>query len=432
MAQELDFDVVVAGGGMAGVCAAIAAARGNARTLLLERSSFLGGVATAAAVVQFMGWKTAGGDQIIRGIAQEIADNLQAHGGTEGFGWYTMSTGMKMDRLEFDHEILKFVLDKMVMEAGVVPLFHSWVAGVERSGREIQAVRALTKSGEMIFRPKVVIDATGDMDLLAAAGCEMLPLEAGEELQPASLMFRMGPIDFDRFDAITHEEARAISRIGVDRGGLGRQALSCNRIAGTNDGWFNVTRLAVDGVDAFALSRAEMDGRRQAFAGARFIVANVPGCEKARMQALAGGIGVRETRRIRGLTVVTEQDLRDGRVFDDAIGMSAFPIDLHHSGEHVSTIERLGGESHRYTVPLSALVPVGLDNALAVGRGISATHMALAALRIMPTVMLMGQAAGTAAALAAHSGGPVPDVPFAGVREVLLQSGAQLPEPAAV
>lgn len=430
VALQTEFDVIVAGGGMAGVCAAVAAARSGASTLLLERGNYLGGVATAAAVVQFMGWKTAGDEQIIRGIAQEIADRLAKEGGTPGMSWYTMSTGMRMDRLEFDPEVLKYVLDGMVAESGVVPLFHSWVAGVKRTGRRITAISALTKSGLIEFQPGVVIDATGDMDVMNAAGCEMLPLQAGEELQPASLMFRMGPIDFARFDAITTAEQKAISAVGVSQGGLGRQALSCNRIAGTDDGWFNVTRLALDGTDAFALSRAEIEGRRQSFNAARFITAHVPGCEKARLQALAGGIGVRETRRIRGLTVVTEDDLRAGRVFDDALGMSAFPIDLHHSGEHVSTIERLGGESHRYTVPLSALVPVGLDNALVAGRGMSATHIALAALRIMPTVMLMGQGAGIAAALAARQGLPVPELPFGPVRQALEAAGAMLPEPA--
>lgn len=428
--QARDFDVVVAGGGMAGVCAAVAAARSGATTLLLERGGFLGGVATAAAVVQFMGWKTAGGEQIINGIAHEVADRLVAAGGSPGHSWYTMSTGMNMDRLEFDPEILKHVLDEMVLEAGVVPLFHSWVSRVHREGRTIRRVHALTKSGELAFTPKVVIDATGDMDMLAAADCEMLTLEAGEELQPASLMFRMGPIDFQRFDAITIDEARAISSTGVEAASLGRKALSCNRVEGTNDGWFNVTRLPVDGTDAFSLTRAEIEGRRQAFAGARFIVDHVPGCQNARMQALAGGVGVRETRRIKGVTVVTEEDLRAGRVFSDAIGMSAFPIDLHHSGEHISTIERLGGESHRYTVPLSALIPVGLDNALVAGRGMSATHMALAALRIMPTVMLMGQAAGVAAAQAARAAVPVADLPFEPIRSALEAAGAMLPEPA--
>lgn len=432
--QDLDadrepstFDVLVAGGGMAGVCAALAAARAGARTLLLERGAYFGGVATASAVVQFMGWKTAGGEHIIGGIAREIADRLIVRGASPGFDWYTMSTGTRMDRLEFDPEVLKLVLDEMLTEAAVVPLLHSWVSRVEVSGGRITAVQALTKSGLLEFRPKVVIDATGDMDVLTAAGCEMLPLEAGEELQPASLMFRMGPIDFERIDAITPEEAREIARRGVESGCLGRLALSCNRIPGTADGWFNVTRLAVDGTDAFSLSRAEIEGRRQAFAGARFITENVPGCSSARMKALAGAVGVRETRRIRGLTVVTEADLRSGRIFPDAIGMSAFPIDLHHSGEHVSTIERLGGDAHRYTIPLGALIPVDIANGLAVGRGISATHTALAALRIMSTVMLMGQAAGVAAAQACTGGTAIRDLPFPPLRAALAGAGAVLP-----
>jgi hypothetical protein len=256
-------DVLIAGGGMAGVCAAIASARQGASTVLVERIGFLGGAATAGAVVQFMGWKTAGGEHIIRGVAQEIADRLIAAGGSNGFEWFTMSTGLRMDRLEFDPEILKLVLDEMVLEAGVIPLFHSQILGVERAGSRISTVKVLTKSGEMVFEPRVVIDASGDLDLLQSAGCEMLDLEPGEELQPASMVFRMGPIDFEVFNRLTAEEKMKISKRGVAEHGLGRFALHCNQVPGTNDGWFNVTRLTVDGTDAFALSRAEMGAARR-------------------------------------------------------------------------------------------------------------------------------------------------------------------------
>jgi hypothetical protein len=421
-------DVLIAGGGMAGVCAAIASARQGASTVLVERIGFLGGAATAGAVVQFMGWKTAGGDHIIRGVAQEIADRLIAAGGSNGFEWFTMSTGLRMDRLEFDPEILKLVLDEMVLEAGVIPLFHSQILSVGREGSKVSTVSVLTKSGEIVFEPRIVIDASGDLDLLQSAGCEMLELESGEELQPASMVFRMGPIDFNVFNRLTAEEKLKLSKRGVAEHGLGRFAMHCNQVPGTNDGWFNVTRLTVDGTDAFALSRAEMEGRRQAFAAARFIAAVVPGCDKGRLNALATNIGIRETRRVRGRVVVTEDDLRSGRVFPDAIGMSAFPIDLHHSGEHATTLERLGSDKHAYSVPLSALIPVSLDNALVAGRGVSATHTALAALRIMPTVMLMGHAAGIAAAHASRMGCAVADVPFEAVRRDLLASGALLPQ----
>ncbi len=425
--MEQSFDVLVVGGGMAGVCAAIEAGRAGARTLLAERIGFFGGAATAGAVVQFMGWKTAGGKQIIRGLGEEIVQRVVAAGGSGGHGWFTMSTGLRMDRVEFDPEILKLVLDEMVIEAGVAPLFHSWVSSVERHGSKIAKVHLLTKSGVIALDPRVVIDATGDLDVLHAAGCEMLPLEQGEALQPATLVFRMGPIEFDVLDRLTPEQKREISQRGVAENELGRLALQCNRVPGTNDGWFRVTRIAVDGTDSLALSQAEIEGRRQAVAAARFIAAHVPGCERAKLNGLATNIGVRETRRIKGRVILTEADLRSGRVFPDAIALCAFPIDLHQSGGSVTRLERLGAEEHAYCIPLRSLMPVALDNALVAGRGLSATHVALAAVRVMPPVMAMGQAAGVTAAHACRLGKPVHEVPFDFVRRDLLAGGAVLP-----
>ncbi|MBN9460379.1 MAG: FAD-dependent oxidoreductase [Burkholderiales bacterium] len=419
-------EVLVAGGGMAGVCAAVAAARAGARTLLVERIGFLGGAATAAAVPQFMGWKTAAGGQVIGGIAQEIVDRLVASGGAHGFDWFTMSTGLRMDRLEFDPEVLKVVLDDMVIEAGATPLFHAWTAGAGCTDRRVTRVDVLTKSGMRSLAPQVVIDASGDLDLLHAAGCEMLPLDEDEALQPATLGFRMGPIDFAVLDALEPAQKSELARKGVEEQGLGRFALHYNRMPGTDDAWFNVTRIAVDGTDAVALSRAEMEGRRQALAAARFIARNVPGCGRAKLVALATQIGIRETRRIRGRVVVTEDDLRSGREYPDTVAQSAFPIDLHSRDGKVTRLERVGGEHHAYCVPLRALLPVSVDNALVAGRGISATHVAFAALRVMPTAMATGQAAGIAAALSSQGEGRVASVEFERVRQALLAGGAIL------
>jgi len=421
------YDVLVGGGGVAGVCAAVAAARASSKVLLVERNGFFGGAATAGAVNQFIGWLTPGGRQVIGGLAQEIIDRLARRGGATGIEWWTMSTGLKMDRVEFDPEILKVVLDELVLDAGVTPLFNAWASGVGQHGRTISTVTMLTKSGEITIEPRMVIDTSGDLDLLHSIDCEMLPLEPGEALQPATLSFRMGPIDFEVFASLTTEQKAELARRGVAEHGLGRLAIHCNQVPGTDDGWFNVTRMAVDATDAFALSRAEIEGRRQVLAAAAFIVAHVPGCSAAKLTGLAPQIGIRETRRIRGQVVVTEDDLRSAQVFSDAILCGAFPIDMHQTKGHSIRLERLGGADHAYTLPLRALLPVSLDNALVAGRGVSATHTAFAALRVMPTSMAMGHAAGIAAALAAQRNAPVAQLPFAEIRQRLLTEGAILP-----
>jgi len=428
--MRLETDVLVVGGGVAGVCAAVASARAGAKTMLVERNGFLGGAATAAAVTQFMGWKTASGKQVIAGIGQEIVDRLVAKGGSEGPDWGMLSTGLMMDRVIFDPEICKIVFDEMLTDAGVTPLLHSMASGVERQGRTVTQVSFLTKSGIIDVAPRIVVDTSGDLDVLHMAGCEMLSLDEGEQLQPATSYFKMGPIDFAVVNALTHEERQAIARRGVEQGALGRYAISCYPHPGTDDGWFNVTRITVDGTDAFALSRAEMEHRRQALAAAEFISANVPGCEKARLNGFAPQLGIRETRRVRGHVVVSEDDLRSGDAFPDSIAIASFPIDVHETNGPGTRLERVGGPDHVYHIPLAALIPVSFDNALAAGRGVSATHAAFGALRIMPQAMAMGQAAGAAAALASTRNSTVKDVPFDLVREQLLANGVILEPPA--
>jgi hypothetical protein len=331
-----------------------------------------------------------------------------------------------MDRVEFDPEVLKVVLDELILEAGVTPLFNTWLFNVERQQSVITKVRLLSKSGEIVVTPRVVIDTSGDLDLLNQVGCEMLPLEPEEELQPATYSFRMGPIDFDAYNAISSEEKAEIARRGVAEGALARLAVHCNQVPGTQEGWFNVTRVAVDATDAFALSRAEIEGRRQALRAANFLAENLPGCKGARLTGLASSIGIRETRRARGHVVVTEEDLRSGRVFPDTVACGAYPIDVHQTGGAGIRLERLGQGDHFYTLPLRSLIPISLDNALVAGRGLSATHVAFSALRVMPMSMAMGQAAGIAAATAVSRNAAVADLPFDAIKQELLSGGAIL------
>jgi FAD dependent oxidoreductase len=418
-------DVLVCGGGIAGTMAAVAAARAGAHTAILERSACLGGSATVAAVGQFVGWETASGRRVVQGLAEEIVERLTAIGGARGHGRFIMSTGHSMDRVEYDPELLKLVLDTLVGEAGVEVLFHATLAGVGRQGRVLTQVEAATKAGPLILDPKLVIDASGDLDLSARAGTRFLPLDPAERLQPATLMFRMGPIDFGRFDTLPVDEIAALAERGVASGALARAALHVSRIPGTADGWFNVTRVAVDATDPFALSQAEMEGRRQAVTAAAYITQVVPGCEQARLVALAPQIGIRETRRIAGAYVLTEDDLRLGTRFPDAIACGAYPIDLHPpqgAGLHIEAF----AADHCYWVPYRALIPEGLDNVLVAGRGLSATHAAHAATRVMPLAMAIGQAAGTAAALLAAGNLATVELPGERLRAQLVADGAFL------
>src|SRR5262245_41526516 len=406
---SLEVDVLVCGGGMAGTVAAIAAGRAGADALLVERWGFLGGSATAGAVGQFVGWETESGRRVIHGIAEEIAQRLVAEGASEGHTHFVMSTGHRMDYVPYDPEPRKRILDEMVIAAPARVLFHSMILAVRTEGRAIAEVTLLTKAGPLAVRPKAVIDASGDLDVLARAGAPFLTLAEGEALQPATMMFRFGPIDFERLHALSTAELQALARQGVEQGALARAALHNTPIAGTRDAWFNISRVGVDATDPLALSAAEMEGRRQAFAAAKYLKAAVPGCENGRIVALAAQLGIRETRRMRGDYLLTADDVRSGRHFADTIAAAAYPIDVHPAQGADLRFETLGAD-HCYEIPYRCLVPVALDNALVAGRGISATLEARAATRVMPTTMAIGQAAGIAAALIVERGATAHDV----------------------
>lgn len=423
----LDCDLLVCGGGIAGTMAAVAAARHGARTLLVERYGFLGGNATAGAVGQFNSWQTALGRRVVAGLADEVVDRLRAREAAGAHEVFVMSSGHRMDRVEYAPEILKLVLDDLVSEAGVQPLLHAQLFDVACEGRQIREVSFLTKSGTVAVRPRVLVDASGDADALRRAGARFLELEEGQALQPATMMFRFGPVDFERFDAIPKEQRAELARTGFEQGELARAALHASRDPLSQDGWFNISRLAIDATDAFALSRAEIEGRRQAWRAAKFLRARVPGCQDGRLRAFATQVGVRETRRVEGDHILTAQDLLEPVRFDDAIAAGAYPIDIHPTQGGGLTYRPLG-DDHAYQIPYRSLLPVTLDNALAVGRGVSATHEALAAIRVMTISMAVGQAAGTAAAMAARVPGlaSVRGVELSALRESLRADGALL------
>lgn len=424
-AASLDADVVVCGGGVAGTMAAVAAARQGASVLLVERYGFFGGNATAGAVAQFNSWYTGSGRPVVAGLAAEVVQRLRAYGGAREHQSFVMSTGHRMDRVEYAPELLKLVLDDMVVEAGVRPLLHAQLLGVERSGRRVTSLQVLAKGGVRSLGLRLLIDASGDLDALRQAGARFLSLGDDEALQPATMMFRFGPVDFERLAAVPKAELAAIARRGFESGRLARAALHSSREPFSSDGWFNIGRLAIDATDALALGGAEIEGRRQAWQAASYLREALPGCENGSLRAFATQVGIRETRRVEGEHVLSAEELLAAEPFPDAIAAGAYPIDIHPAAGGALHYVPMG-DDHAYRIPYRSLIPTTLDNALAVGRGVSATHEALAAIRVMTISMAVGQAAGSAAALALTAHAQVRAIDVELLRAVLLRDGAIL------
>jgi hypothetical protein len=440
------YDVVVAGGGTAGIVAAVAAARNGARVLVLERSGFLGGNIATQLLEHSAGWFDAGGNPIVRGLPEELVQLLAAAGASPGH--VRDDTGYTRSRVPVDHEQFKSIATQWIADAGADFLLFSPICGILRSATAVDGVIAENKSGRTAYSAKVVIDCTGDADVAALAGCALLS-EPGATTQPVSLLFKLGGIDHARLLDYVEENSDdfkagvAVSALRdepfVNLWGFGKllkQAhadgvLSFERnelhYAGTvshREAVINLTRFAADATSAEALAVAEVHLRRQVIEGLKFFRRYVPGCEGSFLSATAASAGVRESRRIAGIYELTDDDVRVGRNFDDAVALGGFPIDSHDPrGPSMDGTEHV---RRAYGIPFRAFLPRNVDRLLVAGRCISAQRRALASARITGTCMAMGQAAGTAAALAARSNCGLRQLDVARLRAILIDQGAIL------
>lgn len=421
-------DVIVCGAGPAGVMAALAAARGGARTLLIDAFGVPGGNMTSG--LPLLGLHD-GQRPTTGGIPRQFLERVAGYGGVTG-------DFRRQSCVVPDPEIIKLVLLEMLQEAGVELLLHTVVsrALLADNARRIRGVVIEAKGGRRVLCGSQFIDATGDADVAASAGvpCEKGPGNNGKT-QSMTLMFTVGNVQMDRFAAWGgYNRAVALYRqLSAAEGFRNPRRTDLSGFWHTSNrpGEFalNVTRVvSLDGTDAKQLTQAEIEGRYQAWEFLnRFLRPHVPGFEQAYMVSTAVKIGVRESRRIIGEYVLTEEDIISFRKFADTIAVGCYPIDIHSPGGDGTRYipEQFYGGKY-YTIPWRCLLPVGLDNLLVAGRCISATHEALSAIRVMPIVMCMGQAAGTAAAVAVQASIDVRHVDVAAIQNALRCSGAVL------
>jgi hypothetical protein len=406
-------EVLVAGGGPSGLAAAVAAARRGAETLLIERYGFLGGMATAGLVNPFMSWY-ANGRPLVAGIFQEALDRMRAAG---GYGGERQPTA-------FDPEVLKRVADELCQEAGVQVRLHTFVAEVEREGARITRLRSASKSGSEEWTAQIYTDCTGDADLAFGAG---VPCEHGREedrlAQPMTLNFRMANVEIEHMPP--REEINRLFDQAKAEGQLRQPRENVLFFYATRPGvvHFNTTRVVgLSGASAEDLTAAEIEARRQAHELAQFLVERVPGFARAYLEQSGAQIGVRETRRIHGDYTLTGDDVVQARKFPDGIARSNYPIDIHNPAGS-GTVIRGVPEGDYYEIPYRCLLPVGLDNLVVAGRSVSATHEGQSSLRVMPQCFAMGEAAGTAAAIAVKRGLTLRQLPAEDLRQALREQG---------
>ncbi len=442
------YDVLVIGGGNAGCAAALAAARHGARTLLIERYGFLGGTATAAMVGPWMTFHS-GTQRIVGGIAQEIVERLMRRGASPGH--IADSSDYVPTITPFDPEIHKALLFEMTREAGVELLLHAWFLGSHVEGDRVVGASVATVGGGRSYRARITIDATADAHVAASAGVPTQQGDAQGRVQPASLMFRLSHVDLSKTATYLRMHA---DQMRTSLKAHERTAHTLTAVAGLYELWsqaqqdglvdvprelvsffispypdevtVNMTRVTnVDPLDPVDLTRAEVESRLQVMQLLQFFRERVPGFENARIAATGTQVGIRESRRIEGRYTLTADDVMHARQFPDAIARSAYPIDIHNpSGSGTTTHRPPPGSS--YEIPYRCLVPINREQLLVAGRCISTTHEALASTRLTPTVMTLGQAAGTAAAIASERSEMVSELDTDLLRSTLMADGVDL------
>jgi hypothetical protein len=428
-----EVDVCVIGAGSAGSTTAIAAARGGASVLLVDRLPFLGGTSTAV-LDTFYGFYTPGSAprKVVGGIGDDVVRALRALGPVvERPNTYGAGTGVT-----YLAEHLKVIWETLVVAAGARVLLHAVLQDAEVHDGRAASVTVATRAGLRRITARVFVDASGDADLCAFAG---FGHETAGELDPAQTLtttFRMANVDHDRRRTISKAEFHALMAEAAESG-----AYDLPRREGSDhitpiDGVTAtiMTRLdsyrrdadgrIVNATDPWFLTEAEMAGRRQALEYARFLRDRVPGYEQASLVALGTQIGVRETRRVYGDARLTRDDVLGARAFDDGIGLCGAPIEDHHTG--ADTVWQYLPDGAAVGIPYRTLVVRDAKNVLVAGRCFSATHDAHASVRSMAQCMAMGQAAGTAAAQAVATGYDPRDIDVPTLRDRLRADGAIL------
>lgn len=442
------YDVIVVGGGVSGAISAIASARYGAKTLIVEKMGFLGGMLTAGGVGPMMTFH-AGNIQVVQGIAEEVIQRLRDIGGSPGH--IIDTTGYTYTVTPFDAELLKHVLESMFIEAGGKLLYHSMLSSVVTTECKIESIIVATKSGSITLKSEIFIDATGDGDLAAWSGVEFLLGRDQDNLcQPVTMNFKVSGVDIDKIKAAAIKDPQDFPNTDVNlfdksprlsMGGFeklfkkgredgeitfSREYMLFFETNNLGELIVNTTRLQkINPTDAWDLTKAEVECRRQVLELFRFMKKRLPGFENSILLSSGPNIGIRESRKIKGKYILNSKDLINCVKFEDEIACGGYPVDIHSpNGEGTDSEHLKWGDI--YGIPFRSLINEKIENLINVGRCISVTHEACAGIRVSPIAMSIGEVGGTAAGICIKNNYELKQLDSKDLRLELKKNGAYI------
>ena len=423
-----EFDVVVVGGGPAGIFAAITAARNGAKTALVEQYGFLGGNATAALVTPISKFKK-NGEIVVNGAAWEFVQRLKEIGGAVD--------DYENGNVPVDTEKFKLMAQRMVLEAGVTLYLHTYFSDVIANGGTVDSVVVTNKDGLTAIKCKYVIDCTGDADVAVSAGMPTYEINDVNDLQPASLCFRVGGVEMDKMPSVHPRGINMRAKVGDIRAKLQELKESgAEKMPNYGGPWFctvlndeagivniNFTRSFADASDATSVTQTEITLREDVFTLFEILKKHIDGFQNSYLLYIAPTVGYRESRRIIGNYTLEVDKYIEAYKFEDSVARGAHLIDIHRANDNNQDVQFLDKSGY---IPYSCMIKSGFSNIIVAGRCISVDKRSFGSTRVMGTAMALGQAAGTAAAICCEDKVSTDKISIEKLRNKMIEQGANI------
>lgn len=402
MSKTFQYDVVIAGGGTAGVAAAVGATRAKAKTLLIERNPYLGGEATHSGVSAFCGFYTCGGNPVkaVAGVGEELLKEMESLN-SESVDYIISATGNK--NINFHPEYLKCAMDNVLEKEGVTCFLHTRIIGAKTKDGEIKSIQCVDDEGIFQVEARVFVDATGDANLAYLSGADTLWGDEEGNVQAATLPFRLSGVDIscDLTPEAVEQAVIKAKKAGIQH--LTREKGFILKREGSNQVAVLLPSVMPTGLSSQELTKMELDTRRQVLYYVEAFRRYLKGMEQCELTMIGPSIGFRETRRIKGKSMIKAEDVLNRKKCEDGVARGGWKPEIHKDIDKMATYMDVK-EGSWFDIPLGALQSDNIGNLYAAGRMISADEAAFAAVRVMGTCFATGHSAGVAAAVQAEYG----------------------------